>query len=185
MTITLIEFIHLPDPYSVHVLLSRCFDKLGHGQQRTASGGFLWREDDGVIRVGSQVAPNWNALPTGAVKLAEATVPDVKPGFFNFSLHANPTFQRSKGRRVSHPRPLEWLAKKGEGSGFQIVSAQLTHRYVRKVGKNRTSPIPVDVCKFEGVLEVVDPEQFTTAVCTGIGPAKPFGCGFMLTSPAR
>lgn len=45
--------------------------------------------------------------------------------------------------------------------------------------------ITLHTATFEGRLEVTDPERLTTALITGIGPAKAYGCGLLTLAPLR
>jgi CRISPR system Cascade subunit CasE len=39
--------------------------------------------------------------------------------------------------------------------------------------------LDIKIARFEGVLEVTNPQTFTDALFSGIGPAKAFGCGLL------
>lgn len=77
-----------------------------------------------------------------------------------------------------------WLIRRAETHGFLVdedalrVDGYLTHverRYLPKKQQLRFSTVD-----FSGVLTVTDPDRFHTALTTGIGPAKAFGCGLLL-----
>jgi len=78
---------------------------------------------------------------------------------------------------------FDWLAQKGEATGFSIraedirADGYLQHRFKKARGNHE---IRISTLDFTGLLIVTDPDPFVRALCTGIGPAKGFGCGMML-----
>jgi CRISPR system Cascade subunit CasE len=107
------------------------------------------------------------------------------------------------GRRLALLREDEqvaWLLHKGEQGGFRIpgewVAADNDHRapnfrvdvipegWVR-CGKDGHADGRFYAVRFEGVLEVTDPDQFLRTVVDGIGSAKGFGFGLLSLAPER
>lgn len=97
------------------------------------------------------------------------------------------------GRRVPvSPESFgEWLAVQGRRHGFRLVeplektlSIQAGYVYVNKKrdsgGGHRLRSV-----RYEGLLEIVNEDQFRTALLSGIGPAKAFGFGLLSIAPAR
>jgi len=101
------------------------------------------------------------------------------------------------GTRVPVPREQlpAWLARRGETGGFRIVpdpealDIQVNYYYVNRAGfvEEENSPrlrhtfIPMLFCvRYEGRLEVTDPDAFAATLAAGIGPARAFGCGLMI-----
>ena len=77
------------------------------------------------------------------------------------------------------------LQRKGERGGFCV--ARQGFRVIpegkvmaRKAGKN----LQFQSVRFEGLLEVTDPERFLQTVREGIGAAKGFGFGLFSLAPA-
>ena len=90
------------------------------------------------------------------------------------------------GWRTEEQR-LAWLTYQGTRHGFEIADAIAgTSTVQRLLGKERYADVSarVDVTTFQGVLVVTDPPRFAHACQTGIGRAKAFGCGLLLTQPA-
>lgn len=127
-----------------------------------------------------------------------------------FRLLANPTKRlrpkdqnapdRQGGRRdnrypILKPEDqIAWLINQGNRHGFTIPGID-THPDValtpsprltgRQTGK-RTNQLTIDPVRYDGHLVVTDPDALTTALTTGIGPAKPYGCGLLsLATPRR
>ena len=77
-----------------------------------------------------------------------------------------------------------WLIRRAETHGFLVdedalrVDGYLTHSERRHLP--RTQQLRFSTVDFSGVLTVTDPDRFRSALTTGIGPAKAFGCGLLL-----
>jgi CRISPR system Cascade subunit CasE len=131
-----------------------------------------------------------------------------------FRLRANPTKKvggatkeerlagkKDHGQRLALLREedqVAWLLHKGKQGGFSIPGAwEETDR--RKVPNFRVDVIPEGWVRcgkdghtdgrfygvrFEGMLEVTDPECFLKTLGDGIGPAKGFGFGLLSLAPA-
>ena len=127
-----------------------------------------------------------------------------------FSLRANPVIRRrdhSRGRSIKHDVVMDalrtgaegeragyrraaveeqgfaWLERQGAKAGFAIRSGEVRadgydrHRISRKGSAPSMSYSTLD---FEGILTVVDPTSFLSAVARGFGASKAYGCGLML-----
>ena len=76
-----------------------------------------------------------------------------------------------------------WLLKREQHIGAKIMTEHLSadnYRQERIVAQNQDDPIQFSTVDFEGILTVTDPEQFKSALFSGIGKAKAFGCGLLL-----
>ncbi|MEU6130782.1 type I-E CRISPR-associated protein Cas6/Cse3/CasE [Saccharopolyspora sp. NPDC047091] len=129
---------------------------------------------------------------------------------FAFRLVASPTRSihpdggvpghRGRGKRVpvrTPERQLDWLAAQGERHGFRIPgtshgpdvaptpSPQLVGRKKAADGGDGRRKITISPVRFDGHLDVVDPEAFTAALHNGIGRAKAYGCGLLTLAPTR
>lgn len=124
-----------------------------------------------------------------------------------FRLLANPTkkvgtttksqrqagIAKDNGRRVgiiNHNRQIEWLRRKGEQNGFELLSVQadncvsdVIQAEIRTLySKRRTTqsnPITMHSVMFDGKLRVVNVDVFRLALQNGIGPGKAYGCGLL------
>ncbi len=74
-----------------------------------------------------------------------------------------------------------WLQARAERCGFQVeqvrVDGYRQHRFRKGRGDKWVTFSTLD---FDGLLTVVDPEVLGHTLCTGLGPAKGFGCGLLL-----
>jgi CRISPR system Cascade subunit CasE len=123
-----------------------------------------------------------------------------------FRLRANPTEKRwlpkakddptgeKKPMRVglcateeqsAEERQRAWLERKGVDGGFRALSVAIITEgkvYGRTSGETRHA-LQFDAVRFEGVLQVIDPDKLWATVQQGVGPGK--GLGFGLLSLAR
>jgi CRISPR system Cascade subunit CasE len=116
------------------------------------------------------------------------TVPDsyFRHDHYRFSLLANPT-KKVGGKRLalaSSDDLAAWMGRKAAAGGFIVEAGTLRlipHgcEYFQKTGFRGTHA----VVEFQGVLTVIDREQFRATVANGIGSAKAFGFGMLTVSP--
>jgi CRISPR system Cascade subunit CasE len=179
------------------------------------------------LLVQSEEKPDWSRLPadylleTGghpenpACKSVDAAFARIELGRqFVFRLRANPTKRISAtgaaragnpdaaGKRVElryEKDQLEWLARKGEQGGFQVLSVQanpdvpnarvqpmervLGHR--ERGGDERRRRMTFGSALFEGVLRVTDVERFRATLESGIGSGKAYGFGLLSIAAPR
>ena len=94
-----------------------------------------------------------------------------------------PDSKRQPMTKIVQDAGLAWLKPRAEKNGFRIhealalVDAYQQHRSYKN---GRKTPICYSTLDFSGVLEVIDTTQFNSALTSGIGPAKAFGCGLLL-----
>lgn len=80
---------------------------------------------------------------------------------------------------------LNWLGKKALANGFSFAADEVTVREYHMIKfPHKRNNINLSSLTFEGVLTVEDPEKFLQAEANGIGSAKGFGFGLMLTKAA-
>jgi CRISPR system Cascade subunit CasE len=107
------------------------------------------------------------------------------------------------GRRLALLREhdqVTWLLHKGEHAGFRIPGEWTASTEDRQVANFRVEVISEGwvrlgkeghtggrfyAVRFEGMLEVTDPERLRCAVGDGIGSAKGFGFGLLSLAPYR
>jgi CRISPR system Cascade subunit CasE len=116
---------------------------------------------------------------------------------YRFSLLANPTKKvrsNKSGERTKNGRRLPifkreelvaWLQRKADAGGFTLNPDSLRtiprgREFFHKDGVSHGAHTAVD---FQGELTVTDPAQFRATVASGIGSAKAFGFGLLVTAP--
>ncbi|MGI5819461.1 MAG: type I-E CRISPR-associated protein Cas6/Cse3/CasE [Armatimonadota bacterium] len=178
-------------PYEMHRTISQAFgDDLSDER-------ILYRVDEdrrtGVptVLVQSQTEPDWSALPDNGYLLEPADHKSADPGFaegqlLSFRLRANPVKRDNEtGRRLGlleEQDQREWLDRKGERGGFRVVRCHVIPEGLQEFEKRRGGSqrsITLLSVRFEGLLQVTDPDALLRAVTDGIGPAKAFGFGLL------
>lgn len=166
-----------------------------------------------VLLVQSSGAPDWSKLPEGflAREGQVSTLTQLEAGFssgkrYRFRLRANPTKRiesASKAERLAGVRragrrvPLlpdawpDWLAKQGLRNGFRILAALEQpdlgpgggQALGSKAGADGQHALTYLAVRFDGLLEVTEPEAFCRAWKEGLGPGKAYGFGLLSLLP--
>lgn len=96
-------------------------------------------------------------------------------------------WEKIKSKRIGiykEPEQVEWLKRKGEQSGFQILNLQFDKGAIDSPQKKTDGKVihNIDLLSvtFTGILRVTNTEQFKKAYVNGIGQGKAFGCGMLL-----
>jgi CRISPR system Cascade subunit CasE len=197
----------LAEGYEMHRSIMRAFpDGLTEGEERV-----LWRVDGHpelglVLLVQSETKPDWSwtsgagaqsylaAVPQPSVETKELQL-DLAPGqVLAFRLRANPTIKRRFQQSGDHKRvgihaeedQLAWLRRKGEKSGFQVLSVRMAKERIAEGVIHRQDTIhrlKLLAVRFDGLLQVSDPLLFMKAVTRGIGSGKGLGFGLLSLAP--
>ncbi len=115
-----------------------------------------------------------------------------------FRLVANPTIKKDGKRQplLEEKERRHWLQTIGEGCmgkkrlsrGFKVLEMNLQQPYTQPSHIHRddqtSHKLTLNIVQFDGYLQVTNPDKLLTAVQTGIGPAKAFGCGLLSLAPA-
>lgn len=89
---------------------------------------------------------------------------------------------RLQGKRlglVGEDEQLVWLRRQGEKHGFRMAPTLVGGSDLLQSRKGE-SRIGIRRTRYDGVLQVTQPEPLVQAMGAGIGPAKAFGCGLLL-----
>jgi len=78
---------------------------------------------------------------------------------------------------------MGWFKRKAEAAGFLPTALSIGARRFEVSHKGRGAPQVHYSVYYHGSLYVRDGERFATAVAGGIGPAKGYGFGLLLTMP--
>ena len=203
----------LAAPYELHRTLGKSFPTAETNRYRSECG-VLFRVEplirkEVVVLVQSLAEPDWSALPPGYALQADGPRdfnPALKEGQrLRFRLAANPVMKvREDGKKHSVRFPLirdrypedeegigyiDWLDRQATDHGFSVEAvADVPFRVARrrKRGQNLDkAEIPHFGVRFDGLLQVTDPEKLMQAVRNGIGPAKAFGFGLLSLARAE
>lgn len=166
------------------------------------------RDNRIIVLVQSQVAPTWDDLATKrdarghAYLLQPAECKSFEPRLVSgqtlaFRLRANPTKRLSRGndkqpgKRVGlrdEAEQIEWLKRKADAGGFRIVRAMVNRdEYIENEQairrKNQTHDLKLLAAQFDGVLQIVNADEFSKTMKCGIGSGKGFGFGLLSLAP--
>ena len=197
----------LANVYELHRTLMSAFPKdLPEGERVLFRVDVDARTGIPTVLLQSHTAPNWAWLGDPGARDYLLQAPESKPFTLTFTpgqtlafrLRANPTVKHhrldEKGKDHATRDPLyredeqrAWLERKGDSGGFRILRLNAiqegnTYAYKRRKdgGKRKLTHFAV---RFEGVLQVSDPDKLWETVRVGIGPAKSFGFGLLSLAP--
>jgi len=166
-----------------------------------------------LLLVQSQFPPHWARLPNLVTYLLPAE--QLPPGIpenpalkeinlqlragqtLAFRLHANPTKRLSSGKgnkpgkRVAlykEKDQLAWLERKFQVGGARVLearTAQSGNVYGQQTKQDQKNTLTLFGARFEGRLQVADPQALLDTLRTGIGSGKGMGFGLLSLAPAR
>jgi CRISPR system Cascade subunit CasE len=183
----------LADAYATHNLVMQAW---GAHEPRA-----LYRVEDSdllqafiPLLVQSHTAPVWDHVP--AAMLAGlpairriAPLPRLRNGAtLAFRLRANTAITRD-GKRyglVREDEQLEWLQRKGERHGFEVLSA-IVRNLGLVTGKHPDSGRTAKFtgAQFNGYLRVTNADSLQQALAFGVGHGKGFGFGLLSLAAAQ
>ncbi|UXH76789.1 type I-E CRISPR-associated protein Cas6/Cse3/CasE [Roseateles amylovorans] len=182
----------LANAYDMHRTLVRGFVR----EEQSPVPRFLWRletnraGDAPVVLVQSSAASDWSFMSEFSGYLRDTETPVTKsfdPSSllqsekrYRFRLVANPTVTRQGQRHglVGEDMQLAWLHRQGERHGFTVEAAMVSHSDTLR-GRKAETRVSLLQVQFDGVLRVGDPAAVVSAVASGIGHGKAFGCGLL------
>jgi CRISPR system Cascade subunit CasE len=150
----------------------------------------------------------WPTTERGTVKPYGSLLDRLENGQrWAFRLTANPTQylrrpDATRARRVGHVTvgyQEQWLQERAATLGFRITGGEdsdlvVTRRSVESFARRDPASgargstrrtVTLAIAQFDGALEVTDPQALRSALVTGIGPAKAYGCGLLTLAPLR
>lgn len=118
---------------------------------------------------------------------------------FRFRLRANPIINKYREGRdqrsarvplVGLEAQLGWLERQAERHGFELARSRMGQPEVLLHGqenmqfsKQNGRIVTIRAVVFEGILRVTDAELVRSALVSGVGPAKAYGCGLLTLAP--
>ena len=176
----------------MHKLIMRGFQNIESNEARKEMGA-LYRVVSNtkcvLVYVQSKVKPCWeneksNAINYFEVKDTSKIIECFEVGrIYNFNILTFP-FKRTNNKRYflrNANERLEWLQRKAEQSGFQILSVREEDNGVLQgiKGERNTG---FSTINYIGTLKVTDKELFIKAYTNGLGVEKAYGLGLLLLS---
>lgn len=189
-------------PYKLHQLVMSGFPDGLTREKANVLHRLDVEEDNAILLVQSDVKPDWSKIHPDLLLPASPFDPIPNPAvremngvnlpngrILQFRLTANPSKRLSTGKgnkpgpRIAFYKEEEqcaWLRQKGEAHGFRLLDVQASHAQKQT---SRQKGITLHTVQYNGRLQITDAAKFITAVQTGIGPAKAFGCGLLSLAP--
>lgn len=189
----------LANPYEMHRTLSRAFAADYENERALFRVDVDRRTGVPTVLVQSRHEPDWSVLPDGGYLLRggddNPACKPIDPVFgagqlLSFRLRANPVRRdKASGDRqglLQEDQQRAWLDRKGETGGFRVVRCHVIPEGLLSIRQRRAGTehtLSLLSVRFEGLLQVTDPQALRRTLEQGIGPAK--GLGFGLLSLAR
>jgi CRISPR system Cascade subunit CasE len=118
---------------------------------------------------------------------------------YRFRLTANPTRRITRGVPANGGTPsarvelrteeqwTDWMLRQSQKHGFRVERLRADPTLPNLVGllagrlqgRRNGDRVTVFAVRFDGVLEVVNVDEFREAIRSGVGPAKAYGCGLL------
>jgi CRISPR system Cascade subunit CasE len=96
-------------------------------------------------------------------------------------LRVIPKTERALARsRLAEEAGRDWLAQQGKRYGFRLERAEVAAYHTEKIPRSGKEPIELGLLDLAGDIIIETPELFLSALASGFGKAKGFGCGLML-----
>jgi CRISPR system Cascade subunit CasE len=198
------------NPYDMHRTVMRAFpETLPEDERVLYRLDSQPRSGQLLLLVQSQTAPDWawlveqdyllpadpySRLENPAVKVVIlALQPDQT---LHFRLRANPTKRLmrddperklKKGQRIGLLKEADqqaWLANKAQDGGFAVLGASITSEGFNGGRTREQHKFNHLAVRFDGLLQVTDPDQFLETLRCGLGRGKGFGFGLLSVAPA-
>lgn len=151
-----------------------------HGYVANRADEALWSEevsDDGSwLRITIQGRHEASRFPGADVEYSSAVSGERLP----FTITVNPT-RTANGRRYGIKDPkeqLDWLNARIPGA--KLVSGRVAASRSSNFTRQKKT-VSLLIARLEGELVITDAEAFEEGMATGIGRAKAYGCGLLLT----
>jgi len=201
----------LANPYELHRTVMRGFPETSPAGERVLFRVDTdTRTGTPTLLIQSHHEPDWGALvgregyllAPPSLPPAVAENPAVKAFALNlapgqmlaFRLRGNPTVKRQGKRHglLKEEEQRAWFQRKAQQGGFRIINVfvirensthtRITSRAPEQAGKHHGIFL---AARFEGMLQVTDPDGLWRTVQQGIGSGKSFGFGLLSLAPAR
>lgn len=193
-----IQALRITDPYSLHRVVYSLYEDVRTPTAKAGStaNGVLFADQGGDIR-GRRILLLANRPPKARVEDRWGRV-ETKPvpgnllahEAYRFKVIVNPTRRGNASRRLEPVKGRdaieEWFAERAAASwGFRIDRAhlQVDRVEVLRFRDKQQHPVTLAQAHIQGLLQVTDPERFSSSFHQGIGRGRAFGCGLLQLVP--
>lgn len=148
----------------------------------------LYRVDSGNLIVQSDIKPIGDGI---FEKIAQYDM-DVKLDDWNegcqfrFRIRAVPrvSYDNKKHYITSMDGRINWVREQLEKRGMAVMalreSSSGVFKVSSKINKRTGGVVKINAWEYEGVMELLDKDDFISGYTQGIGPHKSYGCGMLL-----
>jgi CRISPR system Cascade subunit CasE len=148
-----------------------------------------------TLLVQSRLTPDWSHHQSltgyllGSPESKEFSLAVRSGQRLRFRLRANPTVKR-EGKRLgllTEESQRQWLDRKATEGGFRVLGVQVVREGMaqgRKTEGEQRHGLSHLAVRYDGVLEVAEPDRLLCTVASGIGSGKAFGFGLLSVAPA-
>lgn len=180
----------LNDPQALHKTLMACFPSSA-GDAPRQEFGVLWRaepSDAPTILMQSKIEPDLQALPAGYATAQTRPLDDHLAALadgqvLHYRVVLNPVSKsRTHGNRqrvIPSSERAVWAAKRLLTAGLDLLTPPtltgLPVRYIKRADKR----LPIYATQVDGIGRVAEADALSTALKSGVGHAKAWGCGLM------
>jgi CRISPR system Cascade subunit CasE len=203
----------LSSPQAMHAAIRAGFSD--HAGYERSGSRTLWRLDTPAIAtvflyVVSPGRPDfthlveqagWPTTATWETRDYDPLLASLRPGQrWAFRLTANPvhsgrkTADAKETQRFGYLREgeqEEWLLHRADRCGFAVAEQRhgranlRLHRRQTQSFKRGAHAVTLTTVTYDGILEISDGDALRTALTSGIGHAKAYGCGLLTLAPAE
>lgn len=188
----------LTDPQAMHATVRAAFPPdIDETESRV-----LWRVDsrghEHVLYIVGPEKPDavhiveqagWDTRPPQTADYSRLLGSLTRGQRWRFALAANPVTTShagaahgTRGKVVPHvtaDQQLGWLKQRCESAGFTLDDDVIVTKREKLRFRRSESKVVLSVARFEGTLEVGDPEELRRTLVGGIGKARAYGCGLL------
>ena len=185
------------DPQAMHRTLMAMFPDAVAEQARQELG-VLWRlepAEEPTLLVQSKEMPDLSLLPDGyhsaRTKNIDRHLSSVGTGrIVRYRATVNPVrSSRSGGKNTQTVVPFndqpDWWRGRAERSGLSLLDSPVLVSQPANSLNRSGHRVPIYMIRVDGVAEVGDADTLRSAIESGIGRAKAWGCGLLTIATAR
>lgn len=193
-----VKALKITDAYSLHRVVYSLYEDIRDGAQKQASNtsGILYADQGGDLR-GRKILMLANRAPMSAVngehgEVRSKPIPEdfLAHDQYRFKVTINPTRRDSASRKLMAVRGRDaisqWFIERAPNNwGFEVAPEhlQVDKIEVLRFKDKQQRDVTIGQAHLQGLLRIIDKEQFANSFRQGIGRARAYGCGLLQVVP--
>lgn len=193
-----VRALRITDLYSLHRVVYSLYPDIRSDEDKNHSrpSGILYADHGGDHR-GRKILMLADREPAQCVEgqYGEVQSKPLPDGFlshnsYRFKVIVNPTRRNNASRKLlavcGREAIADWFTDRARNSwGFRIEPAQLQigRVEVQQFKDKQQRQVTIGQAHVQGVLRVIEPDQFNSSFTQGIGRARAYGCGLLQIVP--